>query len=140
MTIDEVEFLKWGFGDRLDNTVRAILAEFIVAKSLGLENLNETTRHEWGEVDIRFEDIKIEVKSSGYLQSWSEEASPIISFDIYEKLTFDEKINSWREPKKRHADVYVFCVFEEKDPQKAEPLELDQWSFYVVHTETINEK
>lgn len=41
--------------------------------------------------------------------------------------------------KTRIADVYVFCLLAEVDQQKFDPTDLDQWEFYLLRTNEINE-
>ena len=41
-------------------------------------------------------------------------------------------------PKQRNSDIYVFCVFK-ADDEEQDPLDLDNWEFYVVATKTIDE-
>ncbi len=40
----------------------------------------------------------------------------------------------------RRSEVYVFCLFAEGNREKADPLDFDQWEFYVAPTRVINEK
>ena len=40
----------------------------------------------------------------------------------------------------RHSDVYVFCLHKHRVQTSADPLDLDQWSFLVVPTRTIDER
>ena len=40
----------------------------------------------------------------------------------------------------RQADVYVFCLLQHKDQETIDPLNLDQWEFYVLATETLDVK
>ncbi|MCL2703249.1 MAG: hypothetical protein FWE91_06545 [Defluviitaleaceae bacterium] len=35
--------------------------------------------------------------------------------------------------------MYIFCVFAERDREKADPLVLDQWEFYPVLTSELSE-
>jgi hypothetical protein len=64
-----LDFWCWSVSDILSNSTRGIFAEFIVATAAKI-NLNEV-RDEWGAFDfITAEGIKIEVKSSAYLQTW----------------------------------------------------------------------
>ena len=39
----------------------------------------------------------------------------------------------------RQADVYVFCLLKHKDQETINPLNLDQWVFYVLATKKLNE-
>jgi hypothetical protein len=66
--IEPLEFWKWAFSDFLSNALRGVLAEFIVAKAMDCTDVQRT---EWDAYDVITSDgIKIEVKSSAYLQSW----------------------------------------------------------------------
>ena len=82
------------------------------------------------------EGIKIEVKTSAYIQSWKQKAFSKISFGIA-KTKFWDGLDYVGE-KKRHADVYVFCVLKHKDQETINPLELAQWDFYPVATRKLN--
>jgi len=68
-----LDFWCWSVSDILSNATRGIFAEFVVATAAKI-NLNEV-RDEWGAFDlITTEGIKIEVKSSAYLQTWFQKA------------------------------------------------------------------
>lgn len=41
--------------------------------------------------------------------------------------------------KKRHADVYVFALLAHKEQSTLNPLNLDQWEFYVLTTTQLAE-
>lgn len=133
-----IEFWKYSYSNFIDNRNRSALAEFIVAKALGVTNTPETG---WESYDIETKDgLKIEVKSSGYIQSWHQKEPTIPTFEIKKKYGWNNKTNDWDYKRDRQADVYVFSVHNEKDPDKANPLNPDQWIFYVVPTSVINEK
>ncbi|ODS32188.1 MAG: hypothetical protein SCARUB_02707 [Candidatus Scalindua rubra] len=56
-------FWQWSVSDLLSNATRGILAEFMVASALGI---NEGIRNEWDAYDLKTKSgIRIEVKSSG---------------------------------------------------------------------------
>jgi len=38
----------------------------------------------------------------------------------------------------RQADVYVFAVLNHKEKHSLDPLDVDQWEFYVVPTSTLD--
>lgn len=61
------DFWAWAMGDLRPNSTRGMLAQFLVAKAVGdTRPLDDG----WGDFDVQSpEGIKIEVKSSGYLQS-----------------------------------------------------------------------
>lgn len=140
MHLDRRECLEWAFGNLLDNANRGKVAEFMVAKALGVA---KGQRQEWDYADIFFEGRAIEVKSSAYLQVWKQNKPSKIIFDIApRKQKWDAKTNTYEDlvPPRRLADLYVFCVFEETDPQQADPLNTEQWSFYVVPTLELNDQ
>jgi hypothetical protein len=56
-------------GDLRMNSASGYLAEFMVGKALGIEDLR---RVEWDSYDLKFGEITIEIKSSVYLQSWDQ--------------------------------------------------------------------
>lgn len=136
--IEPQGFWEWAFSDFLSNAQRGVLAEYIVASSVGCTHKPRT---EWDAYDLETDDgLKIEVKSSAYLQSWAQKKPSVIRFDIGRKRILDAETNTYSVDAIRPADVYVFCVFEEKDRAIADPLDLSQWSFLVVSTPFLNDK
>ena len=62
------DFWQWAYSDLISNTDRGILAEYIVAIALGID---DTVRVPWGPYDlVTPAGTKIEVKSGSYIQSW----------------------------------------------------------------------
>ena len=132
------EFWKWAFSDFMSNALRGILAEFIVA--IALECVHRP-RTECDSYDLETnEGLKIEVKSSSYLQSWEQNKHSTIRFDIGHKKSWDSKTNTFSPYAIRSANVYVFCIFAATDKEKANPLHLEQWFFLVCSTKLLNEK
>jgi hypothetical protein len=84
--------------------------------------------------------LKIEVKSSSYLQTWEQKKHSVIRFDIGHKRAWDSKTNTASSEAIRSADIYVFCVFSATEKSTADPLDLEQWFFLVCSTTTLNEK
>jgi len=71
--VDLQAFWQWSSSDVLSNSLRGVLAEYIVATALGC---NTGVRTQWDAYDIKTESgIRIEVKSAAYLQSWSQKSS-----------------------------------------------------------------
>ncbi len=137
MYIEPSEFWKWAFSDFLSNALRGVLAEFIVAKAMDCTDVQRT---EWDAYDvITSGGIKIEVKSSAYLQSWHQENISTIRFDIGQKKSWSAATNTSLQEAARSADVYVFCVFKAVDKANANPLDLSQWSFLVCSSNFLNE-
>jgi hypothetical protein len=68
LPFDLLSFWKWSCSDLVSNATRGILAEYIVARALGLAK--NGVRDEWAAYDLCTpEGIKIEVKSAAYLQN-----------------------------------------------------------------------
>lgn len=115
-----LDFWKWNSSNILSNSTRGVFAEFIVASALNIDI--KTPRVEWAEYDLETNGgIKIEVKSASYLQSWAQKDYSKISFSI----------------KNRSADVYIFCLLKHIQEDTINPLNLDQWEFYIVPIKKI---
>jgi hypothetical protein len=132
------DFWAWAYSDILSNRNRSIFAEFLVGAALGVL---DSPRIEWDAVDLRYRGKAIEVKSAGYVQSWeqNDKLSKIV-FDIGEKVSWDAETNTYSSTRTRFANCYVFCLYKETDAVQAQTsvLEVEQWQFYVVHTDDIN--
>ncbi|OMP68691.1 hypothetical protein [Domibacillus epiphyticus] len=133
-----LEFWQWNQSDLLSNALRGMLAEFIVAKAVTATN---KMRIEWDAFDlVTPSGIKIEVKSAAYVQSWQQAKNSAISFGIAPAKGWEAGTNTYATEIKRSADVYVFCLLNEKDRSTVNPLNLDQWEFFVLSTEQINQE
>ena len=131
-----LDFWVWMASDVLNNTLRGTIAEYIVSQAM---EACTPVRVEWDTVDITTpKGIKIEVKSSAYLQSWHQNRPSAISFRIAKTYPWDWKTNQYGETQIRSADVYVFCVLAHLDSQTVNPLELTQWEFYILPTSTLD--
>jgi len=132
-----LSFWQWCRFNILSNALRGILAEYIVSIDIGCE---QQIREEWDSYDLITPDgIKVEVKSSGYIQSWEQKALSKISFGIQPTRVW-ESSNTYSKEAKRQSDVYVFCVLTHKDKETVDPLNLAQWDFYVLATRVLDEK
>lgn len=132
------EFWRWAYSDPAGNTVRGVLAEYLVATALGAAT---DTRREWDAVDIRTpQGWAVEVKSSAYMQSWAQKKPSTIEFSIAPSAGWDAQSNTQSTDVRRNADVYVFCVLHHRDKRTLDPLDLGQWTFYVVPTRTLDEQ
>ena len=135
--IDPADFWHWAYSDFLSNALRGVLAEYIVAQALGCTSRPRT---EWDAYDLRTgTGLKIEIKSAAYLQTWPQSRPSSIRFDIGLKRGWEAATDTVAGEAGRAADVYVFCVFTERDRAEADPLELSQWMFLVCRTSLLNE-
>ncbi|MGW3007472.1 hypothetical protein ACWC9R_01335 [Streptomyces sp. NPDC001219] len=132
------EFWSWACSDLANNTMRGVLAEYLVATALGAAT---GTRTEWDTVDIRTpEEWRVEVKSAAYLQSWAQSQLSEISFSIAPASGWDAHTGTTSADVLRRSDVYVFCLLHHQDKQTLDPLDLDQWTFYVLPTRVLDER
>jgi hypothetical protein len=133
-----LDFWRWSASDIISNSTRGRFAEFIVGAALGLDF--KEVRDEWDSYDIATpEGVKVEVKSAAYIQSWWQDEYSNISFSIKPSTFYDDVKEEYVGPK-RHADIYVFCLLTNKDTKTINPLNVDQWEFYIVRTSTLNEE
>lgn len=124
--------------DLLNNTNRAVFAEFVVGTALGV---TASPRIPWDAVDLRYRDKTIEVKSAAYIQGWEQDGGlSRISFDVAERVyAWDSATNTYGTESKHSADCYIFSLYAEKvDRSPALLMDMDRWKFYVVPTEQIN--
>ncbi len=132
-----IDFWRWAYSDLRDNTVRGVLAEFLVAVALGR---TETRRKGWDNFDLLTgSGLRVEVKASGQLQSWPQAAVSRLDFGRVAARTWDEKTNQFGAEPEVRADVFVFAVQSCMDPAAYDPLSLDQWQFFVVRAERVRE-
>lgn len=133
-----VDFWAWAHSDLLGNAERGTLGEYLIACALGVQN---TTRVAWDKYDLKSpEGIAVEVKTSGYLQTWEQSELSKIIFSIPPTFGWDSKTNLYDSTQKRQADIYVFCVHKHQEQETANPLDLEQWDFYLLPTSVLDEK
>ena len=136
LTFSLSDFWRWSVSDILSNATRGRFAEFIVATATNIDIT--IVRDEWSEYDLVTPGkIKLEIKSSAYLQSWAQKKLSAISYST-KAHRFDNITGKHNETPKRHADVYVFCLLHHENKQTVNPLDLNQWSFYVLATKELN--
>ena len=129
-------FWSWAYSNVLGNTERGVLAEYIVACALGIQNI---PRVEWDKYDlITPSGISVEVKSAAYIQSWKQKNFSRIAFSIRETTFWNEVTHGYSLDKKRQSDVYVFCLLNHKNIETINPLDMSQWDFFVMSTNELN--
>ncbi len=131
-----LSFWQWSSSDLVGNALRGVLAEYIVATAVGC---NRGLRTEWDAFDMVTPDgIKIEVKSAAYIQSWTQAKLSAIQFGIRPTQSLEAGTNQYSKKIERQSDVYVFCVLTQQDQDAIDPLNLDQWDFYVISTKKLD--
>lgn len=133
------DYWSWAYSDLVSNTSRGVIAEFIVMTSMGMLSERSIVRNDWEPYDLTSPSgRRIEVKSSAYIQSWTDGSYSKIIFDIAPKRVWTLR-DGYSKESARHSDVYVFCVFSAMSKDKS-VLDLDFWDFYVLPTHILNAK
>jgi len=133
------DFWSWSTSDLVSNATRGVLAEFIVAKALGLRT--DCVRMAWDKCDLIGEGgLNIEVKSAAYIQTWAQKAPSKITFCVQRKRGWDADTNVQDKEARRHADIYVFALLAHEDKNTIDPLDLNQWRFWAVSTRFLDER
>ena len=131
-----LDFWRWVGSNLISNAFRGNLAEFLVWRAL---NAKGDVRPTWDEVDLEtHEGIKIEVKSSAYIQDWGQERPSKPSFTIAPSRKWYKEHGQRATEAHRHSNVYVFCLLNHKEYKTLDPMNVDQWTFYVVPTDVLN--
>jgi hypothetical protein len=133
-----LDFWQWAVSDLVANITRGRVAEFIVASALGVAN---GARGSWDVCDVTTPSGRgIQAKSCAYLQAWGHAELTRIQFDISPRRALDVETNKWEADPKRHAAICVFCLLHHQDKASVDPLDLTQWTFYLVPTSVLDAK
>lgn len=132
------DFWSWSSSDLLSNALRGRVAEFLVARALGVDG---GIRNEWDAFDLTSKTgVTIEVKSSAYVQSWAQREPSRPSFGIAPTLAWSAETNEYSGAARRQAQVYVFALLHHEDRNTVDPLDVSQWEFFVVPTALLDER
>ena len=128
----------WQFKFSNIYNMQEIMAEYLVAKALGKDEADNDAY--WRLFDIAYRGKRIEVKQSSYYHPWNENGkiSDQRIFSIA-KANSSYEDNTKENRYERQNDIYVFCLNVGKTKEEANPLNLDNWQFYIVPTSFINE-
>ncbi|MGD9695479.1 MAG: hypothetical protein AB7V42_07465 [Thermoleophilia bacterium] len=129
------DFWRWAYSDLLGNTGRGVFAEWIVGRALGCV---DGVREGWANHDLEWDAIRIEVKSAAYLQAWQTRTPSRIVFGGLRARAWDPVTGEWAAVQTYRADVYVFCILTATDHDRIDPLDTNQWQFWVVGQEAVS--
>jgi hypothetical protein len=125
-----LDFWRWGFSDLRTNIVRGVLAEFLVASAVADPS---PLRKAWDNFDVTTPSgIRVEVKSSGYLQSWKQRRVSAIGFSGLTGLPWSDETALYGDKRELRADVYVFAIHMCRQPDQYDALDLSCWDFRVL--------
>ena len=131
-------FRRWALGNLVENRNRGLFAEWVVGTALGVAGKE---RLEWDEADLRYQDRLIEVKASGRGQAWPQDKPSTPTFDIKQRSrSWNAQTNTVEEfdQPRRVADLYVFCLHQSYPATNSNVADLDEWTFWIVSTDTID--
>ena len=132
------DFWQWAYSDLVGNAERGAFAEYLVACALGIHS---SIRVSWDKYDLcSLKGVTIEVKTTGYLQTWEQKELSKPIFGIQPTYGWNSQDNTYDSVQKRQADVYVFCVHKHTEQNTIDPLQVSQWEFYLMPTKILNEK
>lgn len=117
------DLASWALSDLRDNVARGFLAEYLVAKALGLA---PPPRRAWDEADLWLDGTPIHVKASPYLQSWAQ-AAP--SKAVFSNLRP-------RRPRIRES-IFVLCLNTCPSHAAFTACRLDDWVFFPLSGTTV---
>lgn len=117
--------------------MRGMLAEYLVVMAL---EVRETIRQEWSAWDLTtLTGMKLEVKSAAYLQNWHQVKSSTIRFGIQPTRGWSAETGEYDSTIRRQADYYIFCLFSPQKRATANPLQVEQWTFYILAAKILND-
>ena len=130
-----LDFWRWAASDLVGNALRGVLAEYIVATAL---DLPQNVRVEWDTFDLKTPGgLTLEIKSAAYVQAWEQKALSKITFGIAPTRAYEAATNDYTGSLRRQADVYIFCLLHHQDRATVDPLDMSQWTFYVLPTAVL---
>ncbi len=130
-TSSVLDFWRWAFSDLRTNIVRGVLAEYLVARAVGDPS---PLREAWDNWDVTTATgIKVEVKSSAYLQSWNQRKLSSIVFSGLTGREWSAETNELAADRSLRAEVYVFAVHACREPEQYDPLKIEDWEFRVMN-------
>jgi hypothetical protein len=134
-----LDFWRWSTSDLVSNATRGKLAEFIVLRAIGITG--QPVRDEWAPYDLlTAAGVRIEVKSAAYVQSWHQRAHSSIIFSVRKTRKYDPDTNRSTKEQLRTADVYVFALLAHLHKASIDPLDMNQWQFFVLPTFQLDQR
>jgi hypothetical protein len=136
-----LNFWQWAYSDLTNNVNRGVFAEWMVAKLLGIEQLE--SRLAWQPWDIETPNgVRIEVKAAAYVHAWTPGESDDDAARVQSPTVVFSSLRThlWTDHLQRdvandltyNADLYVFCLQAHPGRHEWDGLDLGQWEFYVL--------
>lgn len=131
-----LEFWRWHFSEIYD--LQSKFAEYIVGKALGLNEAQNVG--DWTLYDMMYRGKRIEVKETSYFHAWQTDDEPKSQHRAFGITKAFDNYQDSSSQFRRQNDIYIFCLNTGETKTDSNPLELNNWQFYVVSTETINKE
>lgn len=132
-----LDFWEWSGSDLVSNATRGRLAEYLVHRAV--DTREETVRSEWDAFDLTTpEGIRVEVKSAAYIQAWHQHQLSKVVFRTPKTRAWSPETNLLEKSSRRQAQVYVFALLHHTDKASIDPLNVRQWTFYVLPTRSLD--
>lgn len=129
--INVYDFWRFAYSD-LNADPRDDVAEYLVSHALGIEK--PINKENWTLYDISYRGKRIEVKCTGYFQTWRSD-SQVSLHRVFSIRKAHHPVTGILE---RQNDIYVFCLLLGNTREEANVLDLENWEFYIVPTSKIN--
>jgi hypothetical protein len=134
-----LDFWRWAYSDLIQNITRGIVAEYLVSCAVGIES---KPRDPWNYCDvITNHGTAIEIKATGFVQAWHYEQKPkriVPAVVLKPTKRYDPENPTIAKDKTLNADKYVICYHKEEDMARADPMDVDQWSFWILDRKDID--
>lgn len=133
-----LEFWQWACSELAGNTLRGVLAEFLVARAL---DACGGYRAEWAPADLTtVAGMLVEVKSASYFQVWPQTRPSQIRFSIPPTHAWEAQTGAYEATARRQAHLYVFAILGRPGLETVDPLNLDDWEFLVLSSRKLTER
>lgn len=129
-----MDFWRWSESDLLNSLTRARLAEFIVASALGAHA--EGPRDERSSLELVTPDgVEVRVRSGSFLKSFHQKELSKVAFIPQVRPAHSCTASAHHAARRAH--VYVFALLDHVERATVDPLDLDQWRFFVPPPSTL---
>lgn len=124
-----LDFWKWAYSMLDDNSLRGMVAQFIVAWAIGADNVPNDS---WRSYDVLAPNgRKIEVKTTAFAQMWEYgEKNRVRRFVLKPTKAYSRK-HGLSDKRTFNADIYVLCYYSWKDNKTMHTKNIDHWEFWV---------
>ncbi len=130
-----IDFWRWALSNLSGGSTLKMLGEFIVTSAL---NRDIEMRNEVDVYNLKTEnDKKIGVLSASHLQTWSKNGLPNISYTNNPCFKWDDNFPMQSSERLRLVELFVFCLLQHRNEHTLNPVDISQWTFFVIDTNLL---